>query len=288
MSPTIIVAVDASPEALAASRHGALLSSLLQAQLLLLHVQPPAAADLSDVPANRTPDTDADRLTRQRNAEQVIASAREVAEGVGAEAIDSRIVADPSLSGDTAAQVIEVSRSYPDSHVVIGSRRLNEMARILYDSISQNVVHGIPGPITVVYNDPEPPPRIDRILLPIDGSRHSDDAADLAGAMARAGRIPVELLHVLPAAGAGDGSPEPDAALAQARQRLGDTGARIEEHTLHADKPGVAILHYAPAKPDGTVIVMGRRGLSHLREHLVGSVSHHVLTHAHCPVTVVT
>lgn len=50
--------------------------------------------------------------------------------------------------------------------------------------------------------------------------------------------------------------------------------------------PGRAIIDEAK-KTNADLIVVGSRGLSGLKEVLVGSTSHYVVQHAHCPVFVI-
>lgn len=52
------------------------------------------------------------------------------------------------------------------------------------------------------------------------------------------------------------------------------------------EKPGEYICHVAKEE-NGTVIVMGTRGMGKVRRTILGSVSHYVLHHANCPVLVV-
>ena len=63
----------------------------------------------------------------------------------------------------------------------------------------------------------------------------------------------------------------------------GDAADRIE--LVIAETPaGQAIIEHAT---DAEMIVVGRRGLGHVRSLVLGSVSSHVVQHATCPVLVV-
>jgi len=66
---------------------------------------------------------------------------------------------------------------------------------------------------------------------------------------------------------------------------MGETEAEVEE-TVVPGSPAEAIIDHADEAGD-PLIVIGSRGLSGLREMMLGSVSHRVLHHANCPVTVV-
>lgn len=58
------------------------------------------------------------------------------------------------------------------------------------------------------------------------------------------------------------------------------------EAEVRLGHPGREICDFAKSR-DATGIVMGRRGMSTLGDLLLGSVSHYVIHHAPCPVTVV-
>jgi nucleotide-binding universal stress UspA family protein len=59
----------------------------------------------------------------------------------------------------------------------------------------------------------------------------------------------------------------------------------VEEQTI-AGEPAQAILDHAGGVK-GCMIVMGRRGLSRVKEILMGSTTQRVLHHAKCPVMVI-
>ena len=147
------------------------------------------------------------------------------------------------------------------------------------------------------------------LLIPVDGSEGSDATVGFAAALATPLGMTMRLLfafpeHALDVFGVPPEtmdnrqlsaySPEhfaevrgrrADDVFARARSVIGQTTAQIEEAVLAGD-PATAILAHA-AKVDDAMIIMGSRGLSRVSELLVGSVSHRVLHHAKCPVTIV-
>lgn len=147
------------------------------------------------------------------------------------------------------------------------------------------------------------------ILVPVDGSEGAAAAVRYARALAEPLDVRIQLLFAfpedamdllgIPAETMEDAdmeaySPSRFAELREkragqvferARNALGDTRVPFEEVVLAGD-PAEAILGYAN-KTNNPMIVMGSRGLSRFSEMLVGSVSHRVLHHAKCPVTIV-
>ncbi|GAB4262629.1 MAG: universal stress protein [Deferrisomatales bacterium] len=135
-----------------------------------------------------------------------------------------------------------------------------------------------------------------KILLPVDGSSYSMDAARRAASLARELGSRVLLLHVRDRVPDFLGDPYYqkmlDQALARAEQLvrpylelLREAGVPVEERLLEGD-PAKNILTVA-AVEGCDLIVMGSRGLSDLEGLLLGSVSHKVLSSAPCPVLIV-
>ena len=136
-----------------------------------------------------------------------------------------------------------------------------------------------------------------KIMVPVDGSDSSVSAARFASEQASAQGGTVTLLHVYALH-----SSEAMGLVAVSREQMEQMGkdasrhsfARAEEVMTHPPAakeitfgdPAQEILSMAK-KLGVDQIVMGSRGLSPMRELLLGSVSHKVVTHVSCPVTVV-
>lgn len=144
------------------------------------------------------------------------------------------------------------------------------------------------------------------LLVPVDGSKGAGAAAQLAANFASKLNIPLRLLFVFPATpmdmfgvpsevmnpgelkyfAAGEFEKLRDKAAARAfeaaRKSIGDNEIAIEDKVL-AGQPAEAIVDHAKSEPNA-IIVIGRRGLSSVKEIFVGSVSQRVIHKAECPV----
>ncbi|RDB43596.1 universal stress protein [Halomonas sp. DQ26W] len=289
----VIVPVDGSPTADAATRHAVMLARLLQASLQLLHVMPLNPPELSDLPANRQAEADRDRSLRLEAAKNAFSRARQVIAPSLKIAIDEVTLEDNTFIRHPARAIVEHARSHEACLLVIGARHLSEMGKFVEASVSNEVVHKAPCPVTVVHAEaaPEDIQHIGRVLLPVDGSRHSDSAAILAGDLARSANAVVELLFCrptgMPLQQGDDATDEAEHIFSRARKVLGNVPAGIIEQVLAGERYAEAIIQQARRHEDYPVIVMGRRGLGTWREKLIGSVSHRVIDQAPCPVTVV-
>jgi len=139
---------------------------------------------------------------------------------------------------------------------------------------------------------------MDKILVAVDGSEQSAKAAQWAARLAARTGGSLILLHVHDGPGSetmglnslSRGEIEESGRLiagpsfARAREAI-DENVTVETLVSlgHAAEEIVALAR----KHDATLIVMGSRGLSPMRELLLGSVSEKVIRHAHCAVTVV-
>lgn len=136
------------------------------------------------------------------------------------------------------------------------------------------------------------------IVVGIDGSEASKDALSLAlhEAALRATRVRVvhAWLPTLPVSMTGPGMiPPVDVASIESLSRhlLDDTVAHVAgdraaavDRVLVEGTAGDAILDNAR---DAELIVLGQHGRGAVKSLVLGSVSHHVLQHARCPVLVV-
>jgi nucleotide-binding universal stress UspA family protein len=149
----------------------------------------------------------------------------------------------------------------------------------------------------------------DILLVPVDGSRNANAAATYATRLADKLGVPVRLLFAFPESPLdmfgwpGEGASRKDlehfspegfeklrnsyskSAFDAARKAIGETSVSVEEQTI-AGEPAKAILDHAGGVKGG-MIIMGRRGLSQVKEILMGSTTQRVLHHAECPVLVI-
>lgn len=138
-----------------------------------------------------------------------------------------------------------------------------------------------------------------RFLVPVDGSETAERAARFAASLARATGASVTLVYAydgaqsaVAAARAGlstDAVDQDQAKHAQdvfERARSVMAGVEVKEHLIEIGPPAERIVDTAKRLQVDQIII-GSRGLSPLKELLLGSVSERVMRSAHCPVTVV-
>ncbi len=139
------------------------------------------------------------------------------------------------------------------------------------------------------------------IIVPIDGSPEADEAVQSLHALAPPSRI--LLLHCFsipqlayPGTGMSVGRKFSEAAeqalrkegsqiLKRAASHLPAVCGEVSQH-LEIGDTASTILSMA-RKESADLIIMGSRGLGRITEHVLGSVSHQVATHAFCPTLIV-
>lgn len=137
---------------------------------------------------------------------------------------------------------------------------------------------------------------VTKILLPVDGSRHSDAAAEHAMDMARSSNAEIVLLTCRKPVPNELGEPnvqwvlkhynqDAESILEPYRQKLSAAKMPFRE-SIVGGRPGEVIADVAKAE-GCDIIVMGSKGKSDLEGLLLGSVTHKVLHTSHCPVLVV-
>lgn len=135
-----------------------------------------------------------------------------------------------------------------------------------------------------------------KILIPVDDSRHSDNAVNYGSALAEIAGAKVVLLHCHRPVPTGLGEPNFQKAIDDATR---ESCAILVKHTVVLSAKNIEfdekIIGGSIAKSIKTVaetegcdlIVMGSKGKSDLEGLVVGSVTHKVLHIAPCPVLVI-
>ena len=142
---------------------------------------------------------------------------------------------------------------------------------------------------------------ISKILVAIDGSDASMDAADYAISISEKYNAELYALHVIHPADVDllpgtDQTPDYSVVvntnkefqdhLDKVKLKANEYAITIKTETIAAINVAGGIVDYAEGKsPD--LIVVGTRGKSGIKKALLGSVAANVVTYAHCPVLVI-
>lgn len=202
--------------------------------------------------------------------------------------------------GRTSDEVIELSEELGVGLLVVGSRGLGTVQRILMGSHSEEIVHRARVPVLVVrLRESAWPPR--RVIVGEDFSDDARRAGDLAANIAALYGSRLTLVYAHP------DLPEepPGEARTEAARELGDIRQRDEESLerradelneimgshpevmVSDDYPAVAILEAAQTETPPPLVAVGSRGLGGITRTRLGSVSTKVVTAAPGPVLVV-
>lgn len=146
---------------------------------------------------------------------------------------------------------------------------------------------------------------VKKILLAIDGSKHSIKAAEYAKELARQAKAEVTILNVgpIPLVYLLNYHPtmiEPDILPKEVEERIKEQGEAILKQALEIFKKSkVRVkIHFQYGHPAETIcefaennkfdlIIVGSRGLGELKELFLGSISNKVAHICHCPVLIV-
>lgn len=278
----ILVGVDGSRSALAAVRWAALEAERRQVGLRLVEACPWGAADVEALPD----DKDLGSLLR-RTAQDQVQEAVEVA---------GKVVPDLAVSADVETGhpiPVLVDASHGAEILVLGNRGLGGVTGMLAGSVVIALAAHAVCPVVVVRGEERPP--AGPVVVGVDGSPASDAALRFAVEAASARGVPLVALHTWR-----DPLLSPPAALlldraalkARARHFLSGQVAAVcaefpavrVEQVVAWDVAATALVERSTG---AQLVVVGSRGRGGFAGLVLGSVSHALLHHAHCPVAVV-
>lgn len=201
-----------------------------------------------------------------------------------------RLIAD---SGDAAESIIQTAEESHADLVIVGQRGMTATPSFLLGGVSQKTATYAPCSVLVVK---EPMPKLERILVAVDGSEPAHRAVEFLAKCPFRGPIHIAVITVWPSPRSGTWLP----GRSELRQTVEEKGQeflrkitgecpsntyRITQELLHGD-PAFAILD-AAVRHRSQMIVIGSRGMKAIKRFLLGSVSEKVLVHAACSVLIV-
>ncbi len=287
----ILLATDGSEEAALAGRAAADLSNKTAAELHVVHVwtdvPPPAypgpsLATLDNY--SRLAKEEAERLLRRQ--------------AWNARITGGRVAGQHLREGQPAEEIIVLAEELEVDLVVVGSRRMGRVKRLIVGSVSEGVVNRASCPVLVVCGGTWP---AGRVVVADDGSEPARRAGDLAAEIASLSGSEVVVVRAY------EHPPEPvggwsaqdrrelDEVLWQNRRDLKKRAEQLEEIApcrpktkLIKAKAAFAMNLVAEEKEGGqTLLAVGTRGLTAPKRALLGSVSTETLRAAEASVLIV-
>ena len=285
---TILIGVDASPRSEDAIAFGARLAGVSTARVVVACAFPYNDAIRQGANAEY-------RAALAEDAQHTAQQMRDRLEGVGADRLRIRIIANPS----PAHALHDLAEAEHAELIVVGSTHTGRLGRVAPGSTAERLLHGAPCAVAVVppgYRTRGEQP-IRRIGVAYDGSEESTEAVAGAVELARALSAELELIGVVVPSiyaaggllgGAAYAVPVEDVEravqdgldaviaglpndIAASSVRLeGDPADQLGEHSAGLD-----------------LLLAGSRGYGPLRSVLVGGVSGRLMRTAQCPVIVI-
>ncbi|MFZ2630895.1 MAG: universal stress protein [Desulfosalsimonadaceae bacterium] len=297
----VLIAIDGSESAMGSVRYISQFHDPEKTKITLIHIMtdlPEAVEDLKNMPTFEVPfiETDAWHIQMRAGIEMKMKDAIEIFVNAGFDknAIEIKIL---KRAEGVAKDIIDESAKGYDA-VVVGRRGMNDPTDIIVGATAYRMMSGIPHlPVVVVGDNPDP----NHVLIGFDGSENAFKAVEcVCSLMPKTGRK-VMLCHVaqkIQNSGEDQKVFSDDqekswqersrhqmmALMKEATKRLVeagfDPGLIVSEILEGKVSRAVAIAKTAEMKGYGT-IVTGRRGLSVIKDFLMGRVSMKVLHRAH-------
>ncbi len=279
----ILLATDGSEDAARATDVASDLAKRAGSELHVVHVW-------HDVPGFAH---DFVKRELKRQGQEVLDAQVEKIAGTGATVAKAHL-----REGRTSNEVIALSEEIAAGLLVVGSRGLGTVQRILMGSQSEEIVHHAHLPVLVLRGEDDvwPPQRLVIGEDFSDGSRQAGDLAANIGGLYGARATLIFAHPDLPELPPGE---TPDAVQAvldmrgRDEDRLNERAAELEgvlrtrpQTHVSNSYPAVALLEAAQDNDRPTLIAVGSRGIAGLSRTRLGSVSTKAVTASHGPVLV--
>jgi nucleotide-binding universal stress UspA family protein len=205
--------------------------------------------------------------------------------------------------GSPADEIMKTCRAIPADLVVVGSKGTGDSPEFLLGSVAHKVIKYAPCSVLVAKRKTE---AVNRVLVPLDGSKHSDETVQFLLRMPLPPRVEVLVMVVLQSFAAAfvkaytldlERDREIVAELQEAEEEAARRVLTEAEGQLRKGRYGVStiiargdpspeILREA-AQRDVDLIALGAKGLSGVRGFLLGSVAQRVSRYAKSSVLIV-
>lgn len=297
----LLIGIDGSESAKGAVAYAAKFHDPQNTRVTLMHVMETVTDDMGIAAASQGPDSrgidfDAVRTRMMEGIERIMTEATDILMSAGFAEDAVKVMIQQREKGVTRDLAAEAVRGY--DAVLVGRRGMNEPTDIIVGSTAYRLVSGIDYPPVVVVGD-QPDPG--HVLIGFDGSEDAfKGIACAARLMGRPDRK-IVLCHVV---GSMTSSPDGQNILTPEEQGKWIDNSRSRMEAFLGDarkqllKAGFDANHIVVEMPEGKIsravsitrtaenngcgtIVVGRRGLTMIKDFLMGRVSLKILHRAH-------
>jgi nucleotide-binding universal stress UspA family protein len=234
------------------------------------------------------------RTEMKRIGAEVLEKRVEKAEGAGAKVAGAHLV-----EGRAADEILDLAEKIGAGLVIIGSRGLGPVGRVVLGSVSEAVVHHARCPVLVLRGGDGSWPPV-RVIFGDDGSEAARAAGDLAATLCGrhgARGLVVHAYPRLPEVDAEGRAFDPRAVDDELRraekalmQRAGELegrlGSRPKVRLVEGDAAACLLEVAGEYAPERTLLTLGSRGLGAVGRMRIGSASTKVLHAAEGPVLI--
>lgn len=269
----IVLATDGSEDAALATRAAVDLASRSGAELHVVHVW-------RDIPSPYAHAFIKQELHEQ--GQEILDAETAKIESDGGKVTESHL-----RQGRISDETLKLCEELDAGLLMLGSRGLGRVGRILMGSHSEEIVHHARIPVMVLRQAEETWPPA-RVLIGDDYSEDSSRAAELAAAIGDLFDVRATLVHAYP--------PDLEASAEMLERVEEDFEKRAGElettfgyrpqFRLEAGDPAVVVLEAAQEAADPALVAVGSRGIDALGWMRLGSVSTKVVRAARGPVLV--
>jgi nucleotide-binding universal stress UspA family protein len=195
--------------------------------------------------------------------------------------------------------IVETARRCHAMLIAMATHGASGLRRWALGSVTDKVVQAAATPVLVVRGSAEtqPPPKLDRILVPLDGSEFAKQALPLAGELAASANAELVLFQaVSPTLEIYHGMRLPEDTVAmicdQGRTNLEALAADLRSHAIPVETALVVgnaaeQIVEAAAEQHADLLVMATHGYSGIKRWALGSVADKVLHAARTPLLLI-
>lgn len=297
MIQRIIVPLDGSEYSESVLPYVVTIAKALSARVVLLHaVSEPVIDMFSDEPIVWDNVDELRESARQAGAEYLQrVSARLTADGINTTV--------HNVLGVAAEVILDYATSGSDDLIAMSTHGRSGISRFVLGSVANKIVNGTETPILLVHpqEDSIVDAEVSSILIPLDMSPHSEAVLPLSRELARAMKLEINLIMVLPTLSQLYVGTEPvvypahaldivdDYARAYLREKaeqiINEDGLKVGWRVVQGDV-GRRITEDADAR-DNSMIAMSTHGRTGLGRWVLGSVTDKVIRSSGKPVLVV-